>query len=82
MGNKGGKCGRGDGVDDKVGSGCAVLLTNGDEDFKTIEIGKRFAGKVFVDHLGKHPAEFTIYEDGWGEFHVKPGSVSVRVEKK
>jgi len=37
---------------------------------------------VFVDHLGKHPAELSINEDGWGEFHVTPGSVSVWVEKK
>lgn len=69
-----------EGTDEQPGS-CAVLLTNGDEGFKSMEVGKRFAGKVFTDLLQKHPAEVTINEDGWGEFYVTAGSVSVWVEK-
>lgn len=71
-----------EGDDQQPGSGCAVLLSNGDEGFKNMEIGKRHAGKTFVDYLQKHPAEVTINADGWGEFHVSAGSVSVWVEKK
>lgn len=71
-----------EGIGDQPGSGCAVLLSNGDEGFKNMEIGKPHAGKIFVDYLEKHPAEVTINEDGWGEFHVPAGSVSVWVEKK
>ncbi len=58
--------------------GCAVLLSNCEEEgFKNMEVGKRHAGKVFTDYLQKHPAEVTVNEDGWGEFHVAAGSVSV-----
>ena len=62
-------------------SGCAVLLTNGDEGHKQMEIGERYAGKTFIDLLRKHPAEVIINEKGWGEFYVTPGSVSVWIEK-
>ncbi|MBS1660012.1 MAG: alpha-amylase [Bacteroidetes bacterium] len=60
-------------------TGCAVLLSNGDDGFKTMEIGKRYAGKTFVDYLGKHPAQVTIDPEGKGEFHVSGNSVSVWV---
>ncbi len=66
-----------EGLDENENSGCAVLLSNGDEGFKYMEVGSKFAGKVFKDFLEKHPAEVTINKDGWGEFHVTPGSVSV-----
>ena len=62
-------------------SGCAVVLSNGDEGFKSMEIGKRYAGKTFIDMLGKHAAEVTINEDGWGEFYTNAGSVCVWIEK-
>jgi alpha-amylase len=63
------------------GSGCAVILSNGDEGFKTMEIGKAHAGKTFVDWLGKHPGKVSIDNEGKGEFHVGGGSVSVWVEE-
>jgi len=66
-----------EGDDEHPGSGCAVLLSNGEEGFKTMEIGKGHAGKTFTDHLGKYPGEVTINEEGQGEFHVGAGSVSV-----
>jgi len=71
-----------EGTDEQSGSGCAVLLSNGDEGFKNMEMGKRHAGKTFVDYLQKHPAEVTINEDGWGEFYAPAGAVSVWVEKE
>lgn len=70
-----------EGDDEHKGSGCAVLLSNGDEGFKKMEIGKRHAGKTFVDYLGKHPATVTIDAEGLGEFHVSGRSVSVWVAR-
>lgn len=66
-----------EGGDEHENSGCAVVISNGEEGNKKMEIGQRHAGKVFVDYLGKHDAEITIGDDGWAEFFVRPGSVSV-----
>jgi alpha-amylase len=66
-----------EGDDEHENSGCAVVISNGEEGNKKMEIGKRHAGKVFVDYLNKHDAEITIGDDGWAEFFVRPGSVSV-----
>jgi len=62
-------------------TGCAVVLSNGDAGNKTMEIGSRYAGKTFIDLLQKHPSEVVINEQGWGEFFVTAGSVSVWVVK-
>ena len=62
-------------------TGCAVVLSNGDNGNKTMEIGKRYTGKTFVDMLQKMPSEVVINEDGWGEFFAPAGSVSVWIEK-
>jgi alpha-amylase len=66
-----------EGDDEHPGSGCAVLLSNGEDGFKTMEVGKRHAGKVFIDQLGKRQEKVTIDEEGKGEFHVTGGTVSV-----
>lgn len=71
-----------EGTDENENSGCAVLLSNGDDGFKSMEIGQRHSGKTFVDYLGAHPAEVVINEDGWGEFPVQAGSVAVWVVKQ
>jgi len=62
---------------DHPGSGLAVLLSNGDKGSKKMEIGKEHAGKVFRDYLGKQQTPVTIDENGWGEFQVDAGSVSI-----
>jgi alpha-amylase len=69
------------GTEENEGSACAVLLSNGDDGFKSMEIGQQHSGKVFIDYLGKHPAEVVINEAGWGEFHVPAGSIAVWVQK-
>jgi len=66
---------------DEEHSGCAVLLSNGEDGFKNMEIGKRYAGKKFIDLLGKNSSEVEINEDGWGNFFAPAGSVSVWIEK-
>ncbi len=65
--------------DDKTG--CAVLLSNGDDGYKHMEIGARHAGKTFYDYLGNIKEEIHIAENGWAEFKTKGGSVSVWVQR-
>jgi len=59
--------------------GIAVLMSNGDDGFKEMEIGIAFSGKIFVDSLGNRQEEVQIDEDGKGEFFCNGGSVSVWV---
>jgi alpha-amylase len=66
---------------DHPDSGIAVVMSNGDEGFKAMEMGKDFAGKTFVDALEKRNEEIVIDENGWGEFLCNGGSVSVWVVK-
>jgi len=65
-----------DGESEHPNSGIAVLISNGEEGFKSMEMGKQFAGKVFRDRLKTIDEEVHINEDGWGEFRVASGSVS------
>ncbi|WP_285058821.1 alpha-amylase [Pedobacter ginsengisoli] len=58
-------------------SGCAVLMSNGLGTTKAMEMGKSFAGRIFTDYLGKIDGQVIINEDGWGDFQVYAGSVSV-----
>lgn len=62
---------------DHIGSGCAVLISNGLGRTKSMEMGKDFAGRVFRDRLGKVPEQVVIDEAGFGNFTVYAGSVSV-----
>jgi alpha-amylase len=71
-----------EGDNERSGSGCAVVLSNGDAATKHMEIGRQHAGKVFTDRLGTHPATVTIEDSGWAAFPVNAGSVSVWTEKK
>lgn len=57
--------------------GIAVLMSNGENGFKPMEVGKKYAGQQFKDALGKIPDAITINEDGWGDFTCAAGAVSV-----
>ncbi|KAJ9114591.1 hypothetical protein QFC20_001465 [Naganishia adeliensis] len=61
--------------------GCAVVLCNGSEGVKRMEVGKEHAGEVWTDVLGWHTGEVTIGEDGWAEFRCPAESVSIWVKK-
>lgn len=61
-------------------SGCAVIMCNGEEGFKYMEVGKKYSGKNFVDILGKYKETVNINEEGRGQFLCNAGSVSVWVE--
>lgn len=65
------------GVDEREGSGCAVVISNGDDGDKRMFVGKERAGQVWTDYTGNCPEKITIEEDGFATFLVKGGSVSV-----
>jgi alpha-amylase len=65
------------GDEDHPGSGCAVLMSNGLGTSRVMEIGKAFAGRQFSDHLGRIDEQVVISGEGFGEFKVYAGSVSV-----
>ncbi len=65
------------GHDEVPGSGCAVVLTNGDQGSRRMQLGARHANAVFVDHLGHHPDHIQLDDQGAADFPVQPGSVSV-----
>ncbi|WP_412729419.1 alpha-amylase [Geobacillus stearothermophilus] len=71
-----------EGVTEKPGSGLAALITDGPEGSKWMYVGKQHAGKVFYDLTGNRSDTVTINSDGWGEFKVNGGSVSVWVPRK
>lgn len=63
----------------KEHSGCAVVLSNGDASEISMEMGENYAGKIFYDYLGLFANKTTIDENGWGNFPVPAGNVSVWV---
>ena len=71
-----------EGIGEKRNSGCAVLLSGGDDGWKYMELGKKHARRVFVDCLGKIEKEITLDKNGGAEFYCKGGSVSVWINKK
>lgn len=58
----------------------AVLLSNGSEGNKSMEVGKPHT--VFYDLTGAITETIQTNEKGWAEFFCKGGSVSVWVEKE
>jgi len=71
-----------EGDDEHENSGVAVVLSNGEEGNKSMEIGKGHAGSIFIDTIGGREEEVTVNEEGWGEFFCNAGSVSVWTKKK
>ncbi len=62
------------------GSGLAFLVSDGDAGFKTMEVGRRFAGRTFRCVLGDCP-DVTIDAEGCGLFTVGAGRCSVFIPK-
>lgn len=70
-----------EGIPEMEKSGIAVVLSNGEQGAKNMEIGIGHAGKVFIDAMGYRQEEITIDENGWAEFFCEAGSISVWVAK-
>lgn len=66
-----------EGLDEKPGSGIAVLMSNGEEGIKLMEMGIRNSGKIMIDALGIRKEKVVLDENGQAEFYCNPGSVSV-----
>jgi alpha-amylase len=65
--------------DDEHPHAMAVIMSDGEEGFKSMEVGK--PKTKFID-ITKHIKEPVITnESGWGDFRCEAGSVSVWVEK-
>ena len=60
-------------------AGCAVVLSNKDAYEKPLEMGEKYSGKQFYDFMRWFSEKVTIDENGWGNFPVPAGNVSVWV---
>lgn len=67
------------GAEDHTGSGCAVLVSNGEGGSKQMRVGERHANTVFVNLLSGQRETVQLDHEGNGTFHVAPGTVSVWV---
>lgn len=63
------------------GNGVAVLISDAGRGSKWMEVGKEHAGQTYYDALGKVSQTVEINQDGWGEFYVEAGSVSVWIPR-
>lgn len=61
-------------------SGLATLITDGPGGSKWMYVGQSKAGEVWHDLTGNRTDTVTINADGWGEFKVNSGSVSIWVK--
>ncbi|WP_312241805.1 alpha-amylase [Pantoea sp.] len=59
--------------------GCVVIMSNGDDGEKQVEMGEGFAGKSWRDYLGHREETITCDENGSAQFYCNGGSVSVWV---
>ncbi len=67
------------GIDEKPNSGCAVVMSNGDDGYKEMDMGKRNANKGFHDIMGNFSEDVGTDDNGFCKFLVKGSSVSVWV---
>ncbi len=65
------------GMPDIEGSGCAVVIANGDQGQKRMFVGEERAGEVWVDLTNTREDRITIEKDGFAAFPVNGESVSV-----
>lgn len=65
------------GDDEHPGSGLALLLSNGEEDEKTMNVGVNHKGEVWHEITGNRREEVTIDDDGNGTFKVSGGKLAV-----
>ncbi|RYF89888.1 MAG: alpha-amylase [Chitinophagaceae bacterium] len=63
-------------------TGCAVVMSNGEDGFKNMHIGAQHAGKLFINHLDAQAGTVQINEEGWGAFNCKGGTVAVWVAQE
>lgn len=65
---------------DEKHSGCVVIISNSEEGFKEIDLGKENSDSKFIDFLQQRNDEITTDVNGKAVFRVNAGSVSVWVK--
>lgn len=70
------------GADNLKGSGCAVVISTGDDGYKDMQVTEELTGSVWIDVTGNRKDEVVIGDDAVGRFTVNGGSVSVWAQKK
>lgn len=70
------------GEEEHPDSGMAVLLTDSVAGTKRMQVGKQFAGSSFFDVMGHFTEPVIIDGEGFGQFRVDGGSVSVWVPER
>jgi alpha-amylase len=66
-----------EGTGEKDNSGCAVVIANGQEGAKRMNMGKQHAGRKMIECCGHRNEQITLDENGEADFPVNGGSVSV-----
>lgn len=69
------------GDDKHPGSGVAVLLSNGEDGDKVMNVGERHQGEIWHEITGSRKEEVTIDDQGNGKFPVSGGKLAVWVKK-
>lgn len=64
-----------------AGSGLALLISNGDDGEKLMNIGKEHAGETWHEVTGNRKEEVVIDDEGNGQFLVSGGKAAVWVKK-
>ncbi len=62
-------------------SGCAVLISNGEDGSKTMYVGDCHAGEEWIEATGNMDGCVTIGEDGNAEFGVRGGNAAVWISR-
>ncbi|KYP15229.1 alpha-amylase [Flavihumibacter sp. CACIAM 22H1] len=63
-------------------SGFAVVVSNGSDGWKYMELGTHKAGRKMVDLLGKNSTEIELNDKGGAEFPCPAGNLSIWVTKE
>lgn len=63
-------------------NGCVVLISNSEEGYKEMDLGKENASAKFTDFLGFRKEIIELDEDGKGTFWVNAASVSVWIKNQ
>lgn len=58
----------------------AVVISSGDMNTLSMFVGLEESGKIYADYLGNNEGKVEINEEGYGDFMVGPGSISLWVE--
>jgi alpha-amylase len=71
-----------EGVDEMQHSGVAIVLANGSDGEKNMELGKRHANKVFIDITGHRKEKISTDENGKAKFLANGRTISVWIREE